>query len=95
MSKPSSLRIVISARPVMKADELAGAELAGLVVQVHRVGGEEQVPLIPVELGALVLMLGVLDRERVQAELLAEHREIVVVRVQQIEPDDSGRRPVR
>jgi hypothetical protein len=38
---------------------------------MHRVRGQEQIALVPVELGALVLVHRVLDRHRMQAEFVA------------------------
>ena len=48
---------------------------------------QEQVATVAVELGALVLMHGVLDRQRVQPEFVAQHRQVVAAGVTQVEPD--------
>lgn len=48
----------------------------GALLARHRVGVEEQVPAVTVELGPLVLLHRVLDRQRVQAELVAELFEV-------------------
>ncbi len=42
---------------------------------------------VAVELGALAFVHRVLDGQRVQAELVAEHREVLPVGVTQIQPD--------
>ena len=57
---------------------------------MHRVHGQEQVTLIAIELGPLMLVHGVFDRQRVQAEFLAEHGEVIPVWVVQVKPDDCG-----
>ncbi len=70
--------------------QLAGAELSGLLIEVRGVGGQEQVALVSVEFGALMLVLGVLNRERVQTEFLTQHRQILVIGIMQVEPDDRA-----
>ena len=42
---------------------------------------------VAVKLGALMLLLGILHSQRVQPELIAQHGEVTVVRVTQVEPD--------
>ena len=53
MSKPSSLRTVISAWLVTKAASSLVASFAGRRVEPRRVGGQEQVVGVAVELGPL------------------------------------------
>src|SRR5262249_45863049 len=52
--------------------------------------GEEQMALVPIDLGPLVLVLGVFQRQRVQPEFLAQHGQVVGVRVKQVKPDDGA-----
>ena len=42
---------------------------------------------VAVELGTLALVARVFDGQRVQAELFAQHRQVVVVGIAQVEPD--------
>ena len=81
------MRTVISAWLGDEGGELAGGQLAGAGVEPGRVGGQEQVAGVAVELGPLVLVHGVLDGQRVQPELLAQHGEVVAVGVAQVQPD--------
>src|SRR5262249_27468125 len=67
--------------------ELAGHTLTRAGVELGRVRGQEQMAGVAVKLGPLAVVQRVLDRQRVQPELLAEHTEIVAVRVAQVEPD--------
>ncbi len=73
--------------PGDEGGELAGGQFTRAGVQPRAVGGQEQVAAVAVELGALVLMHGVLDRQRVQPEFLAQHRQVLAVGVTQVEPD--------
>jgi hypothetical protein len=79
MSSPSSLRTVISARAVMKAASSLVASLTRLGIQPCPVRVQEQVGLVAVKLRALMLLHGVLDGQRVQPELLAQHGQVAVV----------------
>ena len=90
MSNRSSLRTVIRACAVTKAASSLVAQLAGCRVEARAVGGQEQVGAVAVELGSLALVHRVLDGQRVQAELLAEHGEVVVVGGAQVEPDGDA-----
>ena len=62
---------------------------AARVVDAHGVGGQEEVRRVPRRLRPLVLRRCVLDGEAVEAELLGELRELVVVGHAQIGPDDA------
>ena len=66
--------------------DLTGVHGAGLLLDPHGVEVEEHVVGVAVELWALMLGGGVLDRQRVQAELLAEHGEVVHVGLVQVQP---------
>ena len=67
--------------------ELAADQLRRRPVEPHGVGGEEQVIGVPVQFGPLMALDGVLDRERVQPELLGQDGQVSVVGVVQVEPD--------
>ena len=67
--------------------ELAGGQFSRAGVQPRSVHVQEQVSAVAVKLRALVLMLGVLHGQRVQPELLAQHSQVTVVRVTQVQPD--------
>ena len=67
---------------------LAGGQLAGGRIEPRAVGGHEQVGVVAVDLRPLPVEQRVLDRDRVQPELLLQHREVAAVRVTQVEPDD-------
>ena len=54
------------------------------------VGGQEQVAAVAVELGPLAGAQRGLNRQRVQAELLAQHGEVVVVGATQAQADRDG-----
>ena len=45
---------------------------------------------VSVELGPLALVDRILDGQRVQAELLAQHIQVLVVGIAQVEPDGDG-----
>ena len=47
--------------------------------------------LVAVQLGPLVPLDGVLDRQGVQPELLRDDRQILLVGLTQVQPDDRGR----
>jgi hypothetical protein len=91
----------VDVQPVVLADgdqrlagdegrDLAGAQLAGAGVQPRPVGGQEQVAAVAVKLGPLAVAQRGLDGQRVQAELLAQHGEVVAVGVTQVQPDGDG-----
>jgi hypothetical protein len=67
--------------------ELAADQLRRRPVEPHGVGGEEQVIGVAVQFGPLMALDGVLDRERVQPELLGQDGQVSVVGVVQVEPD--------
>src|SRR6266487_403788 len=67
--------------------EFARGQPAASGVEVRPVGGEEQMTAVAVQLGALALLHRVLDRQRVQAEFLAQHVEVVAIGVAQVKPD--------
>src|SRR5215216_2805912 len=72
MSNRGSLRTVMSARGGGEGGQLAGSQRTGVVIQADGVGGEEVVVLVAVQLGPLMLLGGVLDRQGVQPELLGD-----------------------
>jgi len=86
MSTPSSWRTVISAWPVMKAASSLVAS-SPVPASSRAVGAQEQVAAVTVELGPLAAAQGSLDGQRMQAELLAQHGEVVVVGIEQVQPD--------
>ena len=57
--------------------DLVRDQLAGLLVEGRRVGRHEEVGPVAVDLGALGLFEGVLDRQLVQAELTADDVELL------------------
>jgi hypothetical protein len=71
------------------------AQLRDAQVQVgldrHGVDVDEQVGGVAVELGPLVVLDGVLDRQRVQVELLDHDAEVGGVRVVEVQPHDGVR----
>ena len=69
--------------------ELVGLQRAGLVVERHVVHRDEDVVVVVVELRPLPLRRGILDRQRVEAELLRDQREVVLLRRLEVEPDDA------
>jgi hypothetical protein len=71
--------------------QLAGGEPAGGRVQTDRVGGEEGVVLVAVQLGPLMLLDGVLDRQRVQPELLGDDLQVGPVGLAQVQPHHRAR----
>src|SRR5215211_1340617 len=79
MSKVGSLRTVISAPGGDERGQLAFLESAGGRVQADGIGGQERVVLVAVEFGPLMLLDGVLDRQRVQPELLRDERQVLLV----------------
>jgi hypothetical protein len=70
--------------------QLTGLELAAGVVQPDGVGGEEGMGLVAVQLGALVFVDGILDREGVQPELFGEDLQVGGVGLAQVQPDHRG-----
>ncbi len=64
--------------------------LAGNGVRIDAVRDEEQIAVVLVELGALVERAGVVDRERVQPELLSELLQLLVGRILEVEPEESS-----
>ena len=86
MSTPSSLRTVTSALRVMNTPISLVSQLSGAGVQRERVGVHEQVRVIAVELRALVLVDGVLDGQRVQAQLLGDRRQLLAGRLAVVQP---------
>ena len=70
--------------------DLAGDQFAGLHVQVHRVGGEEVMAGVAVELRSLASTGGVLDGERVQPELVRYKLKVLEIWTAQIHPHHRG-----
>jgi len=70
--------------------DLAGLQLAAGDVEADGVGAEEQVGLVAVELWPLVLVDRILDRQRVQPELLRHRRQVVLVGGAQVQPDNRA-----
>jgi hypothetical protein len=71
-------------------DEGLHLDLAQLVrpgVDAHGVGGEKEMGVVPVELGALVLVHRVLDGEVVQVELLLDGGEVFGAGRREVGPD--------
>ena len=68
----------------------AGLKLPAGGVQAHRVGAEEQVGLVAVQLWPLVLVDRILDGQGVQPELLRHRRQVVLVRDAQVQPDNRA-----
>lgn len=66
-------------------------EHPGAGVQAHSVGGQERVGVVAVELGPLVLMDRVLHRELMQAQLLADGRQVFRSRGTHVQPHCRGR----
>ena len=58
-------------------------------VEQRRVGRHEQVGLVPVDLGALRLVEGILDGQGVQAEFGPDDTELGLVGRAQVEPHDA------
>jgi hypothetical protein len=56
------------------------------------VNDEEDEVVVIIDLRPLVEVLGVLDRERVEPEDLAQDREIVLVRFVEVEPEEATAR---
>ena len=71
--------------------QLAGGEPAGGRVQADGVGGEEVVVLVAVQLGPLVLLDGVLDRQGMQPELLGDELQVGLVGLAQVQPHHRAR----
>ncbi len=66
-------------------------ELGPLPVEVDRVGGEEQVGGVAVDLRALVGLQGVLDGQLVEAQLGGDLGEVVGRRMAVVDPDERAR----
>jgi hypothetical protein len=72
---------------------LEGVQFPGDHVQRHGVRGDEQVAVVPVELGALMLLAGVLDGESVQAEFLADGGQVIGIGRAHVQPHGDARLP--
>jgi hypothetical protein len=77
---------VISARGGNERGKLAFLESAGGRVQADGIGGQERVVLVTVQFGPLMFLDGVLDRQRVQPELLRDDRQVLLVGLTQVQP---------
>ena len=88
MENASSRRTVTSAGEVMKAAS-PGGQLATIDVELHRVGAEEVMPRVAVELGPLATLRGVLDSQPVQPQLVGHQLQILQIRCTQIHPHDG------
>ena len=72
--------------------DLAQFEVAVIAFVVDHLVGDQHVLLrVRVELRALVPLLNVLPRQLVQADLLGEQRQVVAVRLLQVQPDQRAR----
>src|SRR5687768_10896484 len=60
---------------------------------LRRPRDDEQAVAVALQLGPLVRLAGILDRQRVQSELLLHLRELVVARLEQADPDDMAFAP--
>ena len=73
-------------------EEALGVEAVHLdepvVVRDGAVDDEEDEVVVVVDLGPLAELLGVLDRERVELEDVAEDLEVLVVRAVEVEPEE-------
>ena len=67
---------------------LAQKLLAGNGVRIDAVRDEEHIAVVLVELRALVERAGVVDRQRVQPELLSELLQLLVGRILEVEPEE-------
>jgi hypothetical protein len=56
------------------------------VIQADGVGGEKVVVLVAVQLGPLVLLDGVLDRQGVEPEFLRDELQVLLVGLAQVQP---------
>ena len=72
-----------------KQHDLATVELCSLIVIAERLEHDEQALVVDVELGALVGVNGVLDREGVRGEVESEVVELIERRFMQAEPDEA------
>jgi hypothetical protein len=61
------------------------------VIQADGVGGQEVVVLVAVQLGPLVLLDGVLDRQGVEPELLRDELQVLLVGLAQVQPHHRAR----
>jgi len=70
-----------------EGSQLARGQLSADTIQADPVCREEKVTVVSIKFRALVLDHRILDGHRVQAELGAQHLEIIRVRVAEIQPD--------
>jgi hypothetical protein len=78
-----------------KQHDLATVDLCSLIVIAERLEHDEQALVVDVELGALVGVNGVLDREGVRGEVEGEVVELIERRFMQAEPDEAVRNAPR
>ena len=69
--------------------DLGGDQLTGLRVEPRRIGAEEVVVLVVVELGSLSLGRRVLHGQRVQSEALADVQQLLQAGPVEVHPDDG------
>src|SRR6202034_743143 len=67
--------------------KFAGGQLTRLGIQPRAVGGQEQVALVAIQFGPLVVVDGVLHGQRMQPEFVAQYGQVVAVGVAQVKPD--------
>jgi hypothetical protein len=76
---------------IIGADELVHRlchEPAEIVAVAERIEHQQVVAVVLVYLRPLVVAGGVFDRQRVEAELLAQQRRVALLRVLNVEPDE-------
>ena len=98
--EPAADRVEHAAAPVLhghhevlpgEQHDLPADQLGPRLVEVQRLEHHEQALVVDVELGPLVGVHRVLDRERVRGEIQREVVELVVGRLVQPEPDEAAR----
>ena len=86
-------RVAVADRhDVTGADEqvrLAALDPPLLIVPARRAQDQEETVAVLLELGTLVRLVGVLDRQVVQAELALDGPQLLLARLEQAEPDEG------
>jgi hypothetical protein len=73
--------------------QLAGDQLSGAGVEADGVRGQERVVGVTVQLGPLVRVDGVFDRQGVQLELAGDQRPLIGLGCYEVDPDHRARFP--